>query len=179
MEPHHDRPEQVGLSAEAVIRLLDLRPLPHEGGYFAETYRAGSIPPAALPPAYPGPRPRATAIYYLVTPDSFSALHRLPGDEIFHFYLGDPVEQLQLSADGSGRVLLLGPDLRAGQRPQLLVPGGTWQGARLRPGGHHGFALLGTTMSPGFEFADYEAGDREALTKTYPAFRPQIEALTR
>jgi predicted cupin superfamily sugar epimerase len=82
-----------------------------------------------------------------LTPDTFSALHRLASDEVFHFYLGDPVEMLQVWPDGSHRVVLIGTDLAAGERPQVVVPRGIWQGARLRPGGR--FALLGTTVAPG------------------------------
>lgn len=164
-------------SADAIIDLLGLAPLPEEGGYFAQTYRlaAGALPG----PPTAGPRPVATAIYYLITPDAFSALHRLPGDEIFHFYLGDPAEQLRLGPDGSGRVVIIGPDLLAGQRPQAVVPGGVWQGTRLVPGGPHGYALLGTTMTPGFAAADYEGGRRDALIAAYPAYRELIAALTR
>src|SRR5581483_11176343 len=109
-----------------------------------------SCRPTPCPPA------AATAIYYLLTPDTVSAMHRLATDEIFHFYLGDPVEMLQLRPDGSHRVAILGPDLDAGQRPQIVVPRGVWQGARLVPGGR--FALLGTTVAPGFDYADYETG---------------------
>ena len=166
------------LTAERIKELLDLRPLPEEGGYYAESYRADPLPPAALPDRYDGPRPVKTAIYYLLTPDTFSALHRLPTDEIFHFYLGDPVEQLQLLPDRGGRVVRIGPDLLAGERPQVLVPRGVWQGARLVPGGVHGYALLGTTMAPGFDFGDYEGGRREELIVAYPAFREWIEELT-
>src|SRR5947209_1241626 len=151
-------------TADEVIAALGLRPLPVEGGYYRETYRAAlRLPADTLGPAYAGGRAASTAIYYLLTPDTFSALHRLPGAEVFHFYLGDPVEMLQLGpapADG-GRVVVLGTDLRAGQVPQAVVPGGVWQGGALAPGGR--FALLGTTMAPGFEFADYQSGDRAAL----------------
>lgn len=166
------------LTADRVIALLGLLPLPEEGGYYADTYRlfGPDAPPAEKET---GSRPLATAIHYLVTPDAFSALHRLPTDEIFHFYLGDPVEQLQLRPDGSGRVVTLGIDLEAGQRPQVVVPGGVWQGTRVTPGGAHGFALLGTTMTPGFAFADYEGGRREELTAAYPAYRELIATLTR
>jgi len=96
---------------------------------------------------------------------------------LFHFYLGDPVEQLQLRADGGGEVLVLGSDIAAGMLPQCLVPAGTWQGSRLRPGGR--FALLGTTMSPGFESADFELGERSFLLEAYPLFAERIRALTR
>lgn len=162
------------MSADEIIHLLDLRPLADEGGHFRQTYRAES--PAGDPS---GSHPLATAIYYLVTPRGFSAMHRLPGDEIFHFYLGDAIDQLHLFADGTGRVVRIGTDLTAGERPQMLVPGGVWQGSRLVPGGRHGFALLGTTMTPGFEFADYEGGERSALAAAYPAFRAMIAELTR
>jgi predicted cupin superfamily sugar epimerase len=124
---------------------------------------------------YSRTRSAGTAIYYLLTPDTFSALHRLSTDEIFHFYLGDPVEMLHLLPDGSGRVVLLGNDLYVGDRPQIVVPGGTWQGSRLVSGGR--FALMGTTMAPGFDFEDYEHGDGNALTERYPAFAEHIARL--
>lgn len=166
------------LTAEQLKRLLNLQPLATEGGYFAETYRAvESIPRESLPGRYAGPKPFGTAIYFLLTPDTFSTLHRLPTDEIYHFYLGDPVELLQLYPDGSGDVTILGHDLPTGMHLQLTVPHGTWQGSRLRPGG--AFALLGTTMAPGFDYTDFEAGHRDILLKTYPAFRYLILALTR
>jgi predicted cupin superfamily sugar epimerase len=165
-------------TADRIIALLGLAPLPEEGGYYAETYRLFG-PGASATETPTDSRPLATAIFYLVTLDAFSALHRLPSDELFHFYLGDPVEQLRLRPDGSGQVVTLGIDLEAGQRPQVVVPGGVWQGARLAPGGVHGFALLGTTMTPGFDAATYEGGDRTALTAAYPAFAARIAALTR
>ncbi len=166
------------ITAERLISLLRLKPHPREGGYFIETYRAGeSIPENGLPPRYSGKRSFATAIYYLLTPSSFSAMHRLQTDEIFHFYLGDPVEMLQLRPDGSGKTLLIGIDILKGMKPQVVVPKGVWQGARLLSGGRH--ALLGTTVSPGFEFADYETGERDLLIHSYPCFRDQILHLTK
>jgi predicted cupin superfamily sugar epimerase len=167
------------MNAEQLIQALGLSPHPSEGGFFRETYRAElPIPPDALPAAYAGAaRAASTAIYYLLTPDTFSAMHRLPGDEIFHFYLGDPVEMLQLREDGSGEVVVLGQVLAAGMRPQVVVPGGVWQGSRLRDGGR--YALLGTTRSPGFDFADFQLGERAALAQAYPAFAEKIHKLTR
>lgn len=166
------------ITAEEVISLLGLQPHPAEGGFYRETYRSrGSIPEKALPESYDGPRPHATAIYYLVTPESFSAMHRLCTDEIFHFYLGDPVEMLQLLPDGSGQILVLGPDLPRGQSPQVMVRQDVWQGLRLAAGGR--FALLGTTVSPGFDFADFEKGSRDTLAAAYPGFGDMITALTR
>jgi len=165
------------MNPETLIELLELTPLPMEGGYFRETYRS----PAELPASAPGPdragtRSLSTAIYYLLTPDTCSRLHRLPGDEVFHFYLGDPVEMLHLLPDGTGRTVVLGNDLASGMQLQAVVPGGTWQGSRLRPGGR--FALLGTTMAPGFDFADFEAGDRTGLSARYPAFSQTVRELT-
>lgn len=166
------------MTIDELRRVLRLEPLAGEGGWFAETYRSRRVLPAgALGVESPGPRALATAIYYLLTAETFSALHRLPSDEIFHFYLGDPVEMLQLAPDGGGQVLVLGTDLAAGMRPQILVPAGVWQGTKLIAGGR--FALLGTTVSPGFDFADFEPGRREALVAAYPAFRERIAALCR
>jgi predicted cupin superfamily sugar epimerase len=166
------------LTAEELIRLLRLEPLPREGGWYRETYRSPlQLPAAALAPRYQAPRSAATAIYYLLTADSFSALHRLPGDEVYHFYLGDPVEMFQLGPEpgDGGRIITLGPDVGAGQQVQAVVPGGVWQGSMLRAGGT--FALLGTTMAPGFDFADYEAADRAVLMAAYPMFAERIARL--
>jgi hypothetical protein len=113
----------------------------------------------------------------MLTPDTFSAMHRLNGDEVYHFYLGDPAEMLILKPDGTGETLLMGQDIVSGMRLQHVVPGGVWQGSRLRPGGK--FALLGTTMAPGFDPADFELGSRDELSARYPACAELIAALTR
>jgi uncharacterized protein len=165
-------------TAEELIRLLRLEPLPREGGWYRETHRSAlQLPAAVLGPHYLSPRSAGTAIYYLLTPETASALHRLPTDEVFHFYLGDPVEMLQLGPlprDG-GRIITLGPDILAGQHVQTVVPAGVWQGSLLREGGS--FALLGTTMAPGFDFADYEAGERSVLAAAFPEFAERIGRL--
>ena len=122
------------MTADDVVRLLQLHPHPVEGGYFRETYRS-----TAAVPAHNSTRNVSTAIYYLLKPGHVSELHVLPGDEVFHFYLGSPVRMLQLHPDGTGRELVLGTDLAAGQVPQLVVPGGVWQGTKLV--GDSGFAL--------------------------------------
>lgn len=166
------------ITVEYLMKHLGLAPLPEEGGYFAETYRAPvQIPADGLPRRYTGSRAAGTAIYYLLTPDTFSALHRLLGDEIYHFYLGDPVDLLLLHPDGHGKTVTLGQDLEAGMYLQTVAPGTVWQGSRLRDGGR--FALLGTTMAPGFAFEDFELGDRQKLLERYPAFADQIAKLTR
>jgi predicted cupin superfamily sugar epimerase len=147
------------MTANEVIELLGLQPLPGEGGYFRETYRNAT----------------STAIYYLLTPQSHSRMHRLPGDELYHFYRGDPVELLLLHPDGSGQVALLGSDLHRGQQPQFLVPGGCWQGSHLVSGGS--WALLGTTMSPGFQFTDFTPGNAVELAASYPTHAALIREL--
>jgi uncharacterized protein len=165
------------VTAEDLIRLLNLQPHPREGGWFRETYRADEkIAPAALPARYTSARSAGTAIYYLLTPDTISPLHRLASDEIFHFYLGGPVRMLQLFPDGRGLVTVLGTDLAAGQQPQVVVPRGVWQGCYLEQGGP--LALLGCTVAPGFDYADYEDGGREDLMAKYPAFAEMICRLT-
>jgi predicted cupin superfamily sugar epimerase len=168
-------------SAEDIKRLLGLVPHPREGGCFVRTYESGEyIPASALDPRYNSPRLTGTAIYYLLEPHTFSEMHKLRSDEIFHFYLGDPVEILQLSTDGSGRVVNLGTNLAAGERPQVIVPHGVWQGSRLAPHAtsSYGFALLGCTVSPGFEFEDYEEASRAELLAQWPAWAEMIQART-
>ena len=163
-----------------LIARLGLVPLPVEGGLFRQTYLADeTLAATALPARYGRPKPLSTAIYYLLTaePDSFSALHRLPTEEVYHFYLGDPVEMLLLHPDGRSEEVRLGPDVLGGERVQLVVPRGVWQGSRLMAGG--AFALLGTTMAPGFDPADYEGGDRQRLIDAYPGAAVLIHALTR
>jgi predicted cupin superfamily sugar epimerase len=163
--------------ADELIRSLNLQPHPKEGGFFRETYRADERwPAAALPARYTGDRHASTAIYYLLKPGTFSALHRLQTDEVFHYYLGSPVRMLQLLPDGTGRTVVLGPDILAGQAVQVVVPAGVWQGSLLEPGGD--FALLGCTVAPGFEYVDYEGGARDRLVAQYPAFAELITQLT-
>jgi len=166
------------LSVEQLKSMLGLKPLPLEGGYYAESYRSmESIPRNALPGRYTEARSFGTGIYYLLEPDTCSVLHRLKSDEIYHFYLGDPVELLQLRPDGFGTMITLGPRLEQGMSVQHVVSQGWWQGSRLRPGGR--FALLGTTMAPGFDVADFEVAARAPLLRAYPQFTDLILALTK
>lgn len=164
-------------SPEQIIKALNLQPHPKEGGFFRESYRSSErLPAHVLPERYSAERSVSTAIYYLLTPGTFSALHRLQSDEIFHFYAGQPVKMLQLHGDGRGAEIILGPDVLAGQRPQVLVPCGVWQGSFLMEGG--AYALLGCTVAPGFEYADYEHGNRAELLTQYPAYTELITRLT-
>jgi predicted cupin superfamily sugar epimerase len=160
------------MTANEIKTLLHLEPHPVEGGSYRRTYAsAGTI---VLPR---GVRPLGTAIYYLLEAGTFSEMHRLHSDELFHFYLGDPVEMLQLRPDGNSAVFTLGADLKAGQQVQLAVPAGVWQGTRLVEGGK--VALLGCTVTPGFDFADYESGSYAELVRKWPTEAARIQALTR
>jgi predicted cupin superfamily sugar epimerase len=166
------------MTADEVKQLLQLVPLSIEGGFFRETYRSRwNVSAEYLPDGFAGSRSIGTAIYYMITPETFSTLHRLPGTEVFHFYLGDPALMLQLLPDGSSRTITLGSDLANGQQPQVVVRGQVWQGCRLAPGGS--FALMGTTMSPGFDYADYATGDRDQLSAQYPGAAHMIREYTR
>lgn len=151
--------------AESIIRELGLAPHP-EGGFFRQTYRNAVTV---------GDRALSTAIYFLLTHDNPSRMHRVTSDEIWHFYAGDPIEMLQLG-EGEPRIVRIGPNLAAGERPQVLVPGGVWQGVRVQPGGR--YALVGATVTPGFDFADFSMGDRAELIGCYPQAAELITALT-
>jgi hypothetical protein len=160
------------MTADEIKTLLNLSPHPIEGGSFRQSYvSAGTI---ELPR---GVRTLGTAIYYLLEPGTFSEMHVLPSDEIFHFYLGHPVEMLQLHPDGRSAIFTLGPDLEAGQCVQLTVPAGVWQGTRLAGDGK--IALLGCTVTPGFDYADYRSGKFEELAAKWPQEAERIRALTR
>ncbi len=161
------------MTAEEIKALLGLEPHPVEGGWYRRTYTSQSH--VELPR---GVRAQGTAIYYLLEAGSFDEMHMLASDEIFHFYLGDPVEMLLLYPDERGSVVLsFGPDLLAGQQPQILVPAGVWQGERLVEGGK--VALFGCTVTPGFDFADYQSGSYTELAAGWPAEAERIRKLTR
>jgi len=166
------------LTAEQIIKLFGMKRLEKEGGYFVETYRSPeTIAAAALPVRYTSRRCFGTAILYLITSESFSALHRVRSDEVFHFYLGDAVTMLILHPDGRSETLTLGHDILRQQNLQATVPAGSWQGGFVAKGGR--FALLGTTVAPGFNFADFELGDRDNLLAAYPSAADLITRLTR
>ena len=162
-----------------LFRSLGLAPHPREGGWYVRTYEAGELVDAAAfaDGRYVGARRTGTAIYYLLEPETFSEMHRLKSDEVFHFYAGDTVEMLRLKEGEGGKMVVIGNDLLGGQRPQVVVERGVWQGSRLLEGGR--WALLGCTVSPGFEFEDYETGTRDRLCAEWPEFAEEITALTR
>ena len=166
---------------EALIEQFKLKPLPVEGGLFVQTYRSvEDVPVEGLPDRYPRrARTFGTAILFLLTPDpdSFSALHWLPTDEVYHFYLGDPVELNMFLPDGSSRQVIMGQNVLGGQQIQHVVPRDVIQGSYLLPGGR--YALMGTTMAPGFDESDYHGCTREELLARYPAETERIRRLTR
>jgi predicted cupin superfamily sugar epimerase len=147
-------------TAKQVIDHLGLEPLPLEGGFFRRTL---SVPPSL------------SVIFYLLTPESSSMLHRLRADEIWCFQAGDAIELLLLSPDGSGEQIKLGSDLGDGQHAQALVPAGTWQGAQMMPGGR--WALATCVCSPEFVQKDFELGDGPTLCAAYPRFADVIRLL--
>lgn len=164
------------LSAEKIIELYGMEPLEVEGGYFTETYRADeNIAKDALPSRYNGDRDFSTAILYLLPAAQCSRFHKVKSDEIFHFYLGDPVEMVWLLEDGTIKKMVLGHDITAGQQVQITVPKGTWQGACVKEGGK--FALMGCTVAPGFEFADFEIPEKSKLLTQYPHAEEEIKKL--
>jgi hypothetical protein len=160
------------MTADEIKSLLKLEPHPIEGGWFRRTYTSAAH--VDLPR---GIRAQGTAIYYMLEPGTFSEMHVLDSDEIFHFYLGDPVEMLHLYPDGRSVLLTLGSDLQAGQQVQVVVPAGVWQGMRLI--GEGKMALLACTVTPGFNYADYHNGKFADLATKWPEQTERIRALTR
>ncbi|GAP21417.1 cupin domain-containing protein [Leptolinea tardivitalis] len=166
-----------------IQKLMDyfkFEPLPVEGGWYKQTYKSPDLlPENVLPAGSVGPHPMGTGILYFYTddPDCFSAIHRLPIDETYHFYMGDPVEMLLLYPDGKSQRIILGHDVLNGQKVQFTVPHGVWQSSHLLPGGQ--FALAGTTMSPGYADSDYEGGEQQDMIRRYPQEADLIRSLTR
>jgi len=159
-------------TAAELIQKLGLKPHP-EGGFYAETFRAAPLP-LELPER--GVRAASTAIYFLLEAGNFSAFHSVSSDEVWHHYLGDPVELHMLDDTRGHTAIRLGSALLAGETPQFVVPAGVLQAARLPAGS---FALCGCTVAPGFDFADFSMPPRAELTRRFPAARSIVEALTR
>ena len=147
------------VDADEVIELLGLAPLPGEGGQWAQSWRDD----------------HSSAIYFLLRPGDFSALHRLGAVELWHHYAGAPVEMLLLKPGGAVLRPRLGDDLAAGQLPVVVIEAGTWMGAETVGD----WSLVGTTMAPGYHEAGFELGDREELAAAYPEAAADIERLTR
>ncbi len=156
------------ITEEEIIELLGLVPLEGEGGLVAETWRSKVMTQDG--------ETAGTSIFYFLRGQAFSHLHRLTGDEMYHFYLGDAVEMLELLPGGGVKKTVLGSDILHGEKLQHLVPAGNWQGSRLAAGGR--WALLGTTMCPGYSQAGYEHGDADALIEAWPSEEANIRQLT-
>ena len=164
-------------TARTWIEALGLQPHP-EGGYFAETHRSSeSFAAPHLPARFGGPRAHSTAIYYLLEAGQFSAFHRIKSDEVWHFYDGGPLDLFDLQPDGKLLVHRLGRDPARGQRPQAMVPAGRWFAARPATGTE--FALVGCTVAPGFDFADFEMARADRLVTDYPAHAALLRSLCR
>lgn len=163
--------------AHGVVTELGLARHP-EGGWYRETYRsAATVPAAVLPERFGGDRPCCTAIYFLLEKGDVSAFHRIASDELWHFHAGTELTLHILEPGGGYRMLRLGPDPAAGTAFQALCPAGCWFGAEVT--GEGAFSLVGCTVSPGFDFAEFELAERETLLRQYPSRSDLVRRLTR
>ena len=164
-------------NAQYWIDRLSLSPHP-EGGYYRVTYQSTlTIVQNALPSAFHGNRSASTAIYFLLAQKDFSAFHRIASDELWHFYAGSALVVYVIDPEGNYSELHLGDVFEAGEVFQAVVKAGSWFASRLK--NPAGFALVGCTVAPGFDFADFEMAKRLELAATYPKHRKLIEEMTR
>ena len=160
---------------EELIKLYDMQPHP-EGGFYKRTYQAsGIITQSTEQSKFKGTRFYSTAIVYLLSAGSRSKLHRIASDEMWHFYLGGPMTIVELTSSGDVKETVLGQDFNAGQRVQYVVTSGNWFGAFPNEGTE--FSFVGCTVSPGFDFEDFEFGDKAKLLKEYPQATSIIQRL--
>lgn len=163
------------VTAEDLVKLYGMLPHP-EGGFYKETYRAkGLIAKGALKDGHAGDRNYSTAIFYLLPKGTRSRLHRLKSDELFHFYLGGTLVLVKISPEGKVEKIRLGHDVASGCQLQHVIPAGTWFGAY--PEESSEFCLIGCTVAPGFDFADFEVGAKSELLKRFPQAKEVIEKL--
>ncbi len=149
-----------------------------EGGFYAETYRAeGIIPKKTFSKKFSGNCAYSTAIYFLLTGNTFSAFHRIASDEMWHFYDGDPLSIFFFDELGNLQEKVLGMDIEKNQFPQIVIPAGLWFASRCQ--NPNGFTLSGCTVAPAFDFADFELAKYEELSKEYPKHTKLIRELTR
>jgi len=173
-----DEIDRLPPAARDTVTRPGMRKIPHEGPWFVETGRSTERLDGAIAARYATPRVAWTAILALMARESFSAMRRLATDEFWHYHDGAPLALLLLHPDGRDEEIVLGRDLAAGQHPQWRVPAGTWMGAA-PVGDDDAWTLIGNTLAPGFEYEDYEPGERGALCAGYPGRAGQIERLTR
>lgn len=165
------------MKAKDYIEHLQLLPHP-EGGYYKETYRSDwMISESIAEKGFTGDRSLVTAIYFLIEKDNFSALHRIKSDEIWHFYAGDPLEVIEISGEGELICTKIGNNILNGEQPQYTVKAGRWFGSRVLKGG--AFSLVGCTVAPGFDFRDFEMGDRGKLVSDFQEYWEIIGEMTR
>lgn len=165
------------LHIQQLIQQFNLLPHP-EGGWYKETYRSAEMINASLvSDRFSGSRTLATAIYFLLEEGNFSAFHKIKSDECWHFYAGDALEIFVLDDAGGLTITRLGNDMEQGDLYQYVVPANHWFASRPALGSH--FCFVGCTVSPGFDFADFEMAKAETLLKQYPQHRTIIEALCR
>jgi len=164
------------MDAEYWIEKLKLEAHP-EGGYFRQTYKSDLLIGREALPGFSGARAASTAIYFLLEGKNFSAFHRLRSDEMWHFYAGSALVVHVIEPAGSYSSILLGSDLEAGQTFQAVVPAGCWFASHVAD--WKSWALVGCTVAPGFEFADFEMAKLEELSERYPQYRELIRRLTR
>ena len=163
-------------SIEKIINKLNLKPHP-EGGYFTETYRSvGEIKKESLDISYDGNRNFSTCIYFLLTSNKFSAFHKIKQDEIWHFYDGSPIKIYVISKEGRLSCQIIGRDFSKGEVPQFIVSGGSWFAAEVL--NENDYSLVGCTVSPGFDFNDFELKSREELISLFPRLEEVITKLT-
>lgn len=169
------------LSAKEIIDWFDLTPHESEGGYLGLVYSSeDQIPNEKFNYKINGQRNLCSAIYYLLEKKEVSIMHRVKGDLIYHFYSGHPVEMLLLYPERHRdryEICTFSNDVSTGGQPMKIIPGGTWMGTRVLPGGE--YAFMGVTMSPGFHPEDYEIGDRKMLVQQYPGLESLIVKLTK
>lgn len=159
--------------AEAWVKKLGLKPHP-EGGYYKESYRSDT---SSIFQTFDVSRNVSTAIYFMLTKGNFSAFHRIKSDEMWHFYDGNPVSIFVINTLGILKEIRLGLDIANGELPQALVPAGCWFASTVVCEGH--YALVGCTVSPGFDFKDFELANREELISLYPEHTELILKFTR
>ena len=165
---------------ERVQQLIShYRMQPHpEGGYYLQSYRAsGSIPLESLPEGFSGARPFSTAIYFLLEQGNFSAFHRIRSDECWHFYEGGTLLVHVITPDGQLETIRLGSDISKGEVYQYVVPANCWFASEPAPA--TAYSLVGCTVSPGFDFTDFELADPTLLMQEYPSFTTLIRRLCR
>ena len=149
-----------------------------EGGFFKETYRSkGLISKSSLPGNFSGDRNYSTGIYFLLTSDTFSAFHKINQDEMWHYYEGSPITIHMIDNEGVYHSQKLGLNIEEGEQPQYTVPAGVWFAANVNEA--HSYTLVGCTVSPGFDFADFELADPEKLILSFPKHEHLIRRFTR